>query len=874
MIGILTDIGVAQSITAQNNEGFFIYPYTFGVSNIKGTITPPDGPARTGANAGLWYQAAVSSRLKINNNTVEFICTIPPNVPEAGGNFQDIEEIYIWGRTDPLNPATEFLLAIGQPQPTKIEYRPLTGAVTFKLQLSLTNVDLSAQYIFAYTQAFEISEHNVDPNAHPEIIDVANKAGLFLDAGGKPFSYMGQGFDDKAAFDSVIENGELGYWNESEKRFERALADGTVKQKVVGVIEITDTTNHKGIVRTNGLINVSFVKFETGTVLDAGTRLYLSSTNAGKFTDKITNIPIGRIITKGNYPSYPDYLLLSLEASDHNIDSHAHPNLNKLFIGSQFSFKGGGLVDFISNDLTWTEEFYLVNPFYGEYKIDPGSLLNFANADLLYTNIYKSHKFLTDGDVTGEIQLVNISDFNDNDLVTIGDKNSNKITGYIKGTPSGNNIIVDDGVGNVLDLSSFTLDQGSWIMRLNTSLKKDRVNKGELRPDEEGNINSSVFVVGVCVSNSIFLIDGREITKRWIYEESVQTITDINPGDNIVIPVDSRNGDAEKKYRNGTGDFELSIDGEEQERYKIEIISSFQPTSYTSGTGVVSIPDSVDLSKIGRGCWFVDLDGNDFIIIGDVSNETGNKQFRIATGQTVNLGDGATICYQDYEETGSFHDFRNNITSKKYIPAGAILKFKIYPLIGGSGSGGGGSGEINTAINIGDSGLGVYHQKSGVQFQFKKIKSGTNVSIVETPSHELEINASGGGSGVGVDFKIQLGSGNTITDKVSNAPVGGVPSGWTIVDSTHGLVHAQLSGNLDDIVFIHGQNKIAVIAGLVSQSAFGGYEHKIPSGADTFQPADIKTEDENANQTRIKNFNTLVGNQKSWIWIKLLPILS
>lgn len=53
-----------------------------------------------------------------------------------------------------------------------------------------------------------------------------------------------------------------------------------------------------------------------------------------------------------------------------------------------------------------------------------------------------------------------------------------------------------------------------------------------------------------------------------------------------------------------------------------------------------------------------------------------------------------------------------------------------------------GSGETNTASNVGTSGVGVFARKNGVDLEFKKIKSGTGISVVATGNDEIEISAS------------------------------------------------------------------------------------------------------------------------------------
>ena len=78
--GVITDIGIAESIDAANNEGFFIKPLRFSVSNIAGALDV----TRTTPNAGEFFSAPISSAVVIDQNTVKFICTIPPGqIPPA-----------------------------------------------------------------------------------------------------------------------------------------------------------------------------------------------------------------------------------------------------------------------------------------------------------------------------------------------------------------------------------------------------------------------------------------------------------------------------------------------------------------------------------------------------------------------------------------------------------------------------------------------------------------------------------------------------------------------------------------------------------------------------------------------------------------------
>ena len=152
-----------------------------------------------------WYSGPISSRVVIDYNTIKFVCTIPPAATPVN---RTIREVYIKGLDNFLVP---FLFVIGQPS-TPIVYDP-SGSVTLELEISLSNADLSGSIVFQFTQATEIGEHNVNPTAHPELVQAVNKAGHFfnLGAGPEPFKYRGQAFDEKGewhgAFASAVHGG-------------------------------------------------------------------------------------------------------------------------------------------------------------------------------------------------------------------------------------------------------------------------------------------------------------------------------------------------------------------------------------------------------------------------------------------------------------------------------------------------------------------------------------------------------------------------------------------------------------------------------------------------------------------------------------------
>ena len=194
------------------------------------------------------------------------------------------------------------------------------------------------------------------------------------------------------------------------------------------------------------------------------------------------------------------------------------------------------------------------------------------------------------------------------------------------------------------------------------------------------------------------------------------------------------------------------------------------------------------------------------------------------------------------------------------LAVGHILEWNGSQFVNVANSGG--SGEANIATNVGG-GFGLAKAKSGVELPFKTFLAGTNISLVDDGNTITVNSLAGGGSDTTVVVK--LGAGATIADKVSNAPIGGIPAGYTVVDGTNGSVDGQLSGDANDLIIIHNEGKIAVNLGIVStDTLFGGHLNR------PFAAGDLKTESNSDNQTRIKGYTTLTGTGASVLTFDLV----
>lgn len=191
IFGIFTTKGIDQSIDSANNEGFFVFPTSFGVSDVAGDLLK----SREFPTAGEFYVAPISGRVKVDSNSVKIICTIPQG--QTAG-IKDIKEIVLYAENS-LNET--FLLALGQPSEDLV-YNP-DGTVTLEVQIALLDVDVEGNYVFNNTQATELLEHNTDPTAHIEIIEAISKAGILIPMGAYPQEHRGQSYQQNVEFDGT-----------------------------------------------------------------------------------------------------------------------------------------------------------------------------------------------------------------------------------------------------------------------------------------------------------------------------------------------------------------------------------------------------------------------------------------------------------------------------------------------------------------------------------------------------------------------------------------------------------------------------------------------------------------------------------------------
>lgn len=118
-------------------------------------------------------------------------------------------------------------------------------------------------------------------NRTKKLHDILEEVGIFVT--GTP-EYLGQNIMLDVTFEGTVSDGDVVYRNTSLNQFEKAIADGTEKENVVG---IADVTNSKVIVH-------SLVTLTVAGSPDPGDILYLSDSVAGSIVLTETTKAIGK----------------------------------------------------------------------------------------------------------------------------------------------------------------------------------------------------------------------------------------------------------------------------------------------------------------------------------------------------------------------------------------------------------------------------------------------------------------------------------------------------------------------------------------------------------------------------------------------------
>ncbi|WP_298751812.1 hypothetical protein [uncultured Arcobacter sp.] len=275
--GVITNNGINEAYLADTN-GWKIDFSKFAVSSEVGALDV----TRTTANT-IVYEAVPSAFVKIDSNSIRITCEIPAEAEyPAGtptGDFT-IREVYLFitNKDD-----AEKLFWIGQPIPL-----PYTEVSDFNFDIIINLNNISETSTFTNTQATEVSNHNNDPNAHPHIKDVIEKAGGLYQNPAVNYEFTSQWVDYyNVTFDGSVIDGDWVYKSEADNIYYKAIVGSADSYNLVGYADVTE-----GLVRFGGLVN-------TGHAYDAGTRLYLSATTAGVATDTETDVFLGVTQTDG-----------------------------------------------------------------------------------------------------------------------------------------------------------------------------------------------------------------------------------------------------------------------------------------------------------------------------------------------------------------------------------------------------------------------------------------------------------------------------------------------------------------------------------------------------------------------------------------------
>lgn len=159
-------------------------------------------------------------------------------------------------------------------------------------------------------------------------------------------------------------------------------------------------------------------------------------------------------------------------------------------------------ISFLSNTLTWTQPIVIKDPFHGKLTIPAGSS-TILDDEFLYVKLPKINRILVDGgtDGAGTLRVADSSQYALGMEVYIGDADS-----------AGIYATVTNIVGGIITVDQSTADyqqvRGGYVTPAVVSLQRAARNTGDLRPDSDGRIDSSVFPIWHRTLGIVFACDG------------------------------------------------------------------------------------------------------------------------------------------------------------------------------------------------------------------------------------------------------------------------------------------------------------------------------------------------------------------------------
>jgi hypothetical protein len=331
---VITTEALTQLQKAQSNEGWYIYPIRFGVSETAGTLSI----ARTIDTVNAeWYEGLVSGRIVQNETDIKFLLEIPPSL-ETG--TKTVAELYIYARgilqvfsadagTNILTISTALWDELVDGDGIYVESNDTLPSPLQSVEIYYAKKEITSGQIKLYTDkaltslvditSAGIGSHKIavqfllsigqpdgvltyDPDAgsillRPKIrlstVDDVNlfqfnytQAGEIESHNNDPNAHpglLGKTLMRNIVFDVSVNDGDTVYL-ETDGKFYQALADGSITE-----------TNFAGVRQGNVVIFKGKVE-APGHGLAVGSQLFLDDVTAGGYKTGVTNLLIGLVL--------------------------------------------------------------------------------------------------------------------------------------------------------------------------------------------------------------------------------------------------------------------------------------------------------------------------------------------------------------------------------------------------------------------------------------------------------------------------------------------------------------------------------------------------------------------------------------------------